>query len=94
LGAQREQTHTLSLPLMLYIRRLAFMAQEVWKYDTIDSKHCSWINIIIFYFFPVIILHSLTLGTIHLYLYDMMICLLTAVGLSPGGSTHLHTNNT
>jgi len=23
-----------------------------------------------------------------------MICLLTAVGLSPGGSTHLHTNNT
>jgi len=25
--------------------------------------------------------------------YDM-IYLLTAVGLSPGGSTHLHTNNT
>jgi len=28
-----------------------------------------------------------------LTLYDM-IYLLTAVGLSPGGSTHLHTNNT
>jgi hypothetical protein len=26
-------------------------------------------------------------------IYDM-ICLLTAVGLSPGGSTHLHTNST
>jgi len=24
----------------------------------------------------------------------MMIYLLTAVGLSPGGNTHLHTNNT
>jgi hypothetical protein len=24
----------------------------------------------------------------------IMMCLLTAVGLSPGGSTHLHTNNT
>jgi len=27
-------------------------------------------------------------------IYDMMIYLLTAIGLSPGGSTHLHTNNT
>jgi hypothetical protein len=27
------------------------------------------------------------------YIFDM-IYLLTAVGLSPGGSTHLHTNNT
>jgi len=25
---------------------------------------------------------------------DIMIYLLTAIGLSPGGSTHLHTNNT
>ena len=27
-------------------------------------------------------------------LYDIMIYLLTAIELSPGGSTHLHTNNT
>jgi len=26
-------------------------------------------------------------------LYNDMIYLLTAIGLSPGGSTHLHTNN-
>ena len=26
--------------------------------------------------------------------FDDMIYLLTAIGLSPGGSTHLHTNNT
>ena len=26
--------------------------------------------------------------------YDMIRYLLTAIGLSPGGSTHLHTNNT
>jgi hypothetical protein len=25
---------------------------------------------------------------------DIIIYLLTAIGLSPGGSTHLHTNNT
>jgi hypothetical protein len=33
------------------------------------------------------------LGLKYLILYDM-IYLLTAIGLSPGGSTHLHTNNT
>jgi hypothetical protein len=27
-------------------------------------------------------------------LYDTLIYLLTAIGLSPGGSTHLHTNST
>ena len=26
--------------------------------------------------------------------YDILIYLLNAIGLSPGGSTHLHTNNT
>jgi hypothetical protein len=30
---------------------------------------------------------------LHHFWYDI-ICLLTAIGLSPGGSTHLHTNNT
>ena len=30
---------------------------------------------------------------VRIYIYDM-IYLLTAIGLSPGGSTHLHTNNT
>ena len=34
-----------------------------------------------------------TLPMLHTYGYDM-IYLLTAIGLSPGGSTHLHTNNT
>jgi hypothetical protein len=31
---------------------------------------------------------------IYIYIYDIMIYLLTAFGLSLGGNTHLHTNNT
>jgi len=27
-------------------------------------------------------------------MYNILLYLLTAIGLSPGGSTHLHTNNT
>jgi len=30
----------------------------------------------------------------HSVIKNDMIYLLTAIGLSPGGSTHLHTNNT
>jgi hypothetical protein len=36
---------------------------------------------------------SATCGLPACMIYDM-VYLLTAVGLSPGGSTHLHTNNT
>jgi hypothetical protein len=33
------------------------------------------------------------MDTCHVLIYDM-IYILTAIGLSPGGSTHLHTNTT
>ena len=39
------------------------------------------------------IMQSLNVTAGGTELYDM-IYLLTAIGLSPGGSTHLHTNNT
>ena len=37
---------------------------------------------------------TLILSNIQELFFKLMIYLLTAIGLSPGGSTHLHTNNT
>ena len=72
---------------------IAIHHQAVFSVDTGKITYCGKVGISLSQGENSILLQYIIFPVSAFMIYDM-IYLLTAIGLSPGGSTHLHTNNT